>query len=78
MAAKSSERQHNIPFMAEKVRLQHTSNGFMAKLVRHLTSNEEIVSSNSAEGILFASPTRLLLRLCLPESELPWRAEAFS
>ena len=26
---------------------------FMAKLVRHLTSNEEIVSSNLAEGILF-------------------------
>ena len=26
---------------------------FMAKLVRHLTSNEEIVSSNLAEGIHF-------------------------
>ena len=26
---------------------------FMAKLVRHLTSNEEIVSSNLAEGILY-------------------------
>ena len=25
----------------------------MAKLVRHLTSNEEIVSSNLAEGIFF-------------------------
>ena len=25
----------------------------MAKLVRHLTSNEEIVSSNLAEGISF-------------------------
>ncbi|CUM51666.1 unnamed protein product [Debaryomyces tyrocola] len=25
----------------------------MAKLVRHLTSNEEIVSSNLAEGIIF-------------------------
>ena len=25
-------------------------NAFMAKLVRHLTSNEEIVSSNLAEG----------------------------
>ena len=28
-------------------------NAFMAKLVRHLTSNEEIVSSNLAEGITF-------------------------
>ncbi|CUM46931.1 unnamed protein product [Debaryomyces fabryi] len=27
----------------------------MAKLVRHLTSNEEIVSSNLAEGIFFSS-----------------------
>ena len=26
---------------------------FMAKLVRHLTSNEEIVSSNLAEGNYF-------------------------
>ena len=30
-----------------------TQFAFMAKLVRHLTSNEEIVSSNLAEGILF-------------------------
>ena len=27
-----------------------TQRAFMAKLVRHLTSNEEIVSSNLAEG----------------------------
>ncbi|CUM46145.1 unnamed protein product [Debaryomyces fabryi] len=35
----------------------------MAKLVRHLTSNEEIVSSNLAEGIIlffysYKNPTR--------------------
>ena len=29
----------------------------MAKLVRHLTSNEEIVSSNLAEGIIFCTYT---------------------
>ncbi|CUM56494.1 unnamed protein product [Debaryomyces fabryi] len=28
----------------------------MAKLVRHLTSNEEIVSSNLAEGTIFFLP----------------------
>ena len=32
---------------------QENFTAFMAKLVRHLTSNEEIVSSNLAEGILF-------------------------
>ena len=33
----------------------------MAKLVRHLTSNEEIVSSNLAEGIFFCEMTSQLL-----------------
>lgn len=34
-------------------RFPHISAAFMAKLVRHLTSNEEIVSSNLAEGNFF-------------------------
>ena len=38
----------------------------MAKLVRHLTSNEEIVSSNLAEGILF-----LFCRMEIELQELP-------
>ena len=32
----------------------------MAKLVRHLTSNEEIVSSTLAEGIFFNSKSQLI------------------
>ena len=32
----------------------------MAKLVRHLTSNEEIVSSTLAEGIFFNSISQLI------------------
>ncbi|KAF5213215.1 hypothetical protein E0198_000732 [Clavispora lusitaniae] len=36
----------------------------MAKLVRHLTSNEEIVSSNSAEGIIFPVLNRNTFSFC--------------
>ncbi|CUM51754.1 unnamed protein product [Debaryomyces tyrocola] len=35
----------------------------MAKLVRHLTSNEEIVSSNLAEGIFFAAKPLQILHI---------------
>lgn len=44
----------------------------MAKLVRHLTSNEEIVSSNLAEGIFFASTPSIFASIILQHFEIPF------
>ncbi|GME74860.1 unnamed protein product [Ambrosiozyma monospora] len=47
--------------------LTHNMEAFMAKLVRHRTSNAEILGSNPSEGIIFESLEPILLKEYLVE-----------